>query len=79
MATRVDPDKLQEFMGKAVGDIGAGMSAALVLIGDRLGLYKALTANRLTSSPTSIVCMIWVIPPVPRGMCWKHWRAMAPG
>lgn len=44
MATRVDPDKLQEFMGKAVGDIGAGMSAALVLIGDRLGLYKALTA-----------------------------------
>ena len=45
MNTRVDPNKLQDFMGKAVGDIGAGMSAALVLIGDRLGLYKALAAH----------------------------------
>ena len=40
----IDPEKLQAFMGKAVGDIGAGMSAALVLIGDRLGLYKAMAA-----------------------------------
>jgi 2-polyprenyl-3-methyl-5-hydroxy-6-metoxy-1,4-benzoquinol methylase len=38
----IDPIKLQDFMGKAVGDIGAAMSAALVLIGDRLGLYKAM-------------------------------------
>jgi SAM-dependent methyltransferase len=34
--------KLNEFMGKAVGDIGAAMSAALVVIGDKLGLYKAM-------------------------------------
>ena len=34
--------KLHEFMGKAVGDIGAAMSAALVVIGDKLGLYKAM-------------------------------------
>jgi SAM-dependent methyltransferase len=38
----VDEKKLNEFMGKAVGDIGAAMSAVLVLIGDKLGLYKAL-------------------------------------
>jgi 2-polyprenyl-3-methyl-5-hydroxy-6-metoxy-1,4-benzoquinol methylase len=41
----IDPAKLQDFMGKAVGDIGAAMSAALVLIGDRLGLYKAMAAS----------------------------------
>ena len=29
-------------MGKMVGDMGSAMSGALVLIGDRLGLYKAL-------------------------------------
>lgn len=38
----VNQDRLNEFLGKAVGDIGAAMSANLVLIGDRLGLYKAL-------------------------------------
>jgi 2-polyprenyl-3-methyl-5-hydroxy-6-metoxy-1,4-benzoquinol methylase len=38
----VNQDKLQDFLGKAVGDIGAAMSANLVLIGDKLGLYKAM-------------------------------------
>jgi 2-polyprenyl-3-methyl-5-hydroxy-6-metoxy-1,4-benzoquinol methylase len=38
----VNQDKLNEFMGKAVTDIGAGVSAALVVLGDRLGLYKAM-------------------------------------
>jgi SAM-dependent methyltransferase len=38
----VDPDRLEEFMGRAIGDLGATVSAALVVIGDRLGLYRAL-------------------------------------
>jgi 2-polyprenyl-3-methyl-5-hydroxy-6-metoxy-1,4-benzoquinol methylase len=38
----IDEKKLNEFMGRAVGDIGAALSAALVLIGDELGLYKAM-------------------------------------
>jgi hypothetical protein len=38
----VDPDKLKAFMGKAVGDIGAALSANMVLLGDKLGLYKAI-------------------------------------
>jgi SAM-dependent methyltransferase len=38
----VDPAKLNEFAGKMVGDLGAAMSAALVVIGDQLGLYKEL-------------------------------------
>ncbi|HXJ36031.1 MAG TPA: class I SAM-dependent methyltransferase [Candidatus Eisenbacteria bacterium] len=33
---------LDEFLGKLVGDLGATCSAALVGIGDRLGLYKTL-------------------------------------
>jgi 2-polyprenyl-3-methyl-5-hydroxy-6-metoxy-1,4-benzoquinol methylase len=40
----VDPDKLNAFMGKFVGDLGAGMHAALAVMGDRLGLYKAMAA-----------------------------------
>lgn len=38
----VDESKLNQFIGKAVGELGAAMNAALVLIGDRLGLYKAM-------------------------------------
>ena len=37
-----DQAKLEAFVGKMVGDMGAAMSAALVVLGDRLGLYKAL-------------------------------------
>ncbi len=33
----IDEDKLNEFMGRFVSDLGAAMSAALVVIGDRLG------------------------------------------
>ncbi len=46
----VDEAKLNEFLGMAIGDMGAAMSASLVLIGDRLGLYKALAAGPLTST-----------------------------
>jgi SAM-dependent methyltransferase len=42
-ATReLDQTKLDEFMGRFVGDLGAALSAALVVIGDKLGLYKAM-------------------------------------
>lgn len=39
---KVDPDKLNEFLGQVVGELGAAMNAALVLIGEKLGLYKAM-------------------------------------
>jgi SAM-dependent methyltransferase len=39
----IDEGKLNEFMGRAVGDMGAAFSAVLVAIGDKLGLYKALS------------------------------------
>src|SRR5262250_3396142 len=41
----LDMDKLHEFLGKAVVDFGATFHAALVRIGDKLGLYKALAAG----------------------------------
>ncbi len=46
----VDEDKLNSFIGKAMGDLGAAVGAALVLIGDELGLYRALAAGPLTSA-----------------------------
>jgi SAM-dependent methyltransferase len=41
-AAAVDPDKLNAFMGKMVGDMGACISGALVILGDRLGIYRTL-------------------------------------
>jgi hypothetical protein len=38
----IDQAKLDEFMGRFVGDLGAALSAALVVIGDQLGLYRAM-------------------------------------
>ena len=42
--TILDPARLNAFMGQVVGDLGATMSTALVLLGDKLGLYKAMAA-----------------------------------
>src|SRR5271154_5139621 len=41
----IDSDKLHELLGKAVVDFGATFHAALVGVGDKLGLYKALAAG----------------------------------
>jgi 2-polyprenyl-3-methyl-5-hydroxy-6-metoxy-1,4-benzoquinol methylase len=41
----LNPDKLNEFLGRAIVDFGATFNAALVRIGDRLGLYKALASG----------------------------------
>jgi SAM-dependent methyltransferase len=43
-------DKLNAFMGRAVGDMGAAMHAVLVLMGDRLGLYKAMADSSPVTS-----------------------------
>jgi 2-polyprenyl-3-methyl-5-hydroxy-6-metoxy-1,4-benzoquinol methylase len=39
---QIDEAKLEAFMGQFVGDLGAAMTAPLVLIGDKLGLYRAM-------------------------------------
>jgi len=41
-ATTIDEGKLHALMGQVVSDLGAAMSAPLVRIGERLGLYKVM-------------------------------------
>ncbi len=38
----IDEAKLNEFMQRAVGDMGAAIHAVLIMLGDRLGLFKAM-------------------------------------
>jgi 2-polyprenyl-3-methyl-5-hydroxy-6-metoxy-1,4-benzoquinol methylase len=46
-----DQDRLNAFLGKMVGDLGAAATGALVLLGDQLGLYKAMRGGeKLTSN-----------------------------
>ncbi len=46
----LDMDKLNAFIGRFVGDLGAAVHAGMVVIGEKLGLYKALAASPLTSA-----------------------------
>src|SRR5579871_3994407 len=49
-ALQFDESKFMAFMGKAVGDMGAAMHGALVVVGDKLGLYKAMAGAGALSS-----------------------------
>ena len=44
----VNEAKLNAFLGKAVGDLGAAISAVLISLGDELGLYKELAKQPLS-------------------------------
>jgi ubiquinone/menaquinone biosynthesis C-methylase UbiE len=47
--TAVDPQKLEQFVFRAVDEVGATLNAGLVVMGDKLGLYRALAgAGHLT-------------------------------
>jgi len=41
----IDEQKLEQFMGQFVQDMGAAATAPLVVIGDKLGLYKAMAGG----------------------------------
>ncbi len=41
-ATQLDEAKIGAFAERAVGELGATLNAALVVIGDKLGLYEAM-------------------------------------
>jgi len=45
----VDEQRLNAFLGKAVADLGAAVSAVLVSIGDELGFYRALARGPFTA------------------------------
>lgn len=48
--SQVDQEKLDAFLGKMVGDLGAAASGALVVLGDRLGLFAAMRSAGRTSA-----------------------------
>lgn len=43
---KLDEGKLKDFMGKVFNDLGGAWSAVLVIIGDKLGLYKAMADSK---------------------------------
>lgn len=46
----LDETKLDAFLGHALEDIGGVLTAALVMVGDELGLYKAMADGPVTAS-----------------------------
>ena len=51
----VDTDKLNAFVTQFVGDLGASVHAGMVVIGERLGLYKALAEGPLASAELAAI------------------------
>src|SRR5664279_2765734 len=49
----IDGAKVERFVHQVIGDMGAAMSAVLVHIGDRLGLYRAL-GDGIPVTPTDL-------------------------
>src|ERR1700683_4689283 len=70
----VDMDKLMSFVFRAVDEVGATLNTALVVMGDKLGLYKALSqAGPLT--PTELAAQTG-----PSGRYIREWlNAQAAG
>lgn len=50
----MNEDKLNALLGKFVGDLGATMHAGLIVIGERLGLYKAMAMPGERITPTEL-------------------------
>ena len=49
-APAIDMEKLNAFIGRFVTDLGAAVHTGMVVIGEKLGLYKALAAGPMTSA-----------------------------
>ena len=48
----VDTDKLMSFVFRAVDEVGATLNSALVVMGDKLGLYRAMAGAGLRTLRT---------------------------
>ncbi|MFY9854578.1 MAG: class I SAM-dependent methyltransferase [Terracidiphilus sp.] len=46
----IDMDRLNEFIGRFVTDLGAAVHTGMVVIGEKLGLYKALAGGPMSSA-----------------------------
>ena len=52
--TTLDMNKLNAFIGQFVADLGASVHAGMVVIGEKLGLYKALAKGPLTAAELAV-------------------------
>jgi SAM-dependent methyltransferase len=52
-STAPDPQKLEQFVFRAVEEVGATLNSALVVMGDKLGLYRAM-ADAGAATPAEI-------------------------
>jgi SAM-dependent methyltransferase len=50
MSTTIDQSRVQAFLGQVIGDLGAALSAVLIRVGDRLGLYRAMRDGKPVTS-----------------------------
>ena len=53
-APAIDMDKLNVFIGQFVTDLGAAVHAGMVVIGEKLGLYKALAQGSMNSAQLAL-------------------------
>jgi len=51
----LDMDKLNAFIGRFVTDLGAAVHTGMVVIGEKLGLYKALAIEAMTSAELAAI------------------------
>src|SRR5581483_1315751 len=42
----INEEKLNAFLGQVIGELGATVNAGLIVIGDKLGLYRAMADGR---------------------------------
>ena len=54
---KIDEQKLHDFMGKVVNNLRATESTVLVIIGDKLGPYKAM-ADSKPVTPAELVAVL---------------------
>ncbi len=50
LGTTLDPNRVERFIGQVVQEAGAALNTALVELGDRLGLYRAMADGRPVDS-----------------------------
>ncbi len=63
--TEVDTDVLMQFVFRAVGEVGATLNAALVVMGDKLGYYRDL-AEHGPSTPAQLASRTGTLEPYAR-------------
>ena len=60
--TRTSEDALMSFVFRAVDEVGATLNTALVVLGDKLGYYRAMTGGPVTAAQLAESCLLYTSP-----------------